>query len=60
MGNIILNHLYNFHCSTTISTNLENLPNLSQMVPKGPQTAPKHVQNKSNAFPNNVHLKIWN
>ena len=51
-----MGHFENFYFLSNISNNLENLPNLSQMVPKGPQTTPKHVQQKSEKCPKTVSV----
>ena len=56
MGKLILDHFDICIFSTKISNNLQNLPNLSQMVPKGPQTTPKHVQQKSEKCPKTVSV----
>ena len=44
IGKFISAHFEQFYVSTFFPKNLKILPNLSQMVPKGPQTIPKRVQ----------------
>ena len=56
MGKLILDHFEIFSFLTQIPQNIEHLPNLSQMVPKGPQTTPKHVQKKSEKCPKTVSV----
>jgi hypothetical protein len=44
IGKFIPAHFEQFYVSTFFPKNLQIIPNLSQIVPKGPQNIPKHVQ----------------
>jgi hypothetical protein len=44
IGEFMFAHFEQFYFSTFFTKNIKNIQNLFQIVPKGPQTIPKHVQ----------------